>query len=389
MVVQRITTSSHREGASNDLPGPVVDHSMMKWVHSITTSFVIFLGMVISNSVAHAQPAKVSSEQTRKNFESTAGQFITPETQKAIDRGLALLANRQHTDGSFGSGSNYKRNVAVTSLAGMAFLSAGHTPGRGQYGRNIDKAIDYILSCAKPSGYIVREDSSGHGPMYGHGFATLFLAEVYGMSPKKEKDVRDALKAAVQLIVNSQSRDGGWRYDPDGKDADISVTVCQMMALRAARNCGIAVPKTTVDSCVDYVKKCKNADGGYRYQISMRPLSEFPRSAAGVVTLYSAGVTEGRDLEQGLAYLMRFQPSGNLLQYDAHYFYGQYYAVQAMWHAGGDYWKQWYPAIRDELVARQLPDGSWTDSLVNSEYGTAMACLVLQMPNNYLPIFQR
>ncbi|MBM4078048.1 MAG: terpene cyclase/mutase family protein, partial [Planctomycetes bacterium] len=275
-----------------------------------------------------------------RNFESNGAEFLTPEVQKTIDRGLHYLAHRQHADGSFGSGSTYGRNVAVTALAGMAFLSAGHTPGRGTYGKNVDQTVQFLISCSKPSGFIVREDSTGHGPMYGHGFATLFLAEVYGMT--QEKNVRESLKGAITLIVNSQNREGGWRYEPDGKDADVSVTVCQMMALRAARNCGIAVPKTTVDQCVDYVKKCQNSDGGFRYQLTMRPQSDFPRSAAGVVTLYNAGMTEGREIEKGLAYLMRYPPRGHPIAEDAHYFYGQYYAVQAMWHAGNDYWKQWY-----------------------------------------------
>jgi hypothetical protein len=71
-----------------------------------------------------------------------------------------------------------------------------------------------------------------------------------------------------------------------------------------------------------------------------------------------------------------------------HYFYGHYYAVQAMWTAGGNYWKEWYPAIRDELLSRQNPDGSWLDQIC-SHYGTAMACIILQVPNNYLPILQK
>ena len=340
---------------------------------------ITLIGLIIQPALA--QPV------TTRNLEAKAAELISPETQKSIERGLAYLANRQHTDGSFGSGSMYRRNVAVTGLAGMAFLSAGHTPGRGAYGKNVDRAIDFILASVKPTGYIVREESAGHGPMYGHGFATLFLAEVYGMSPRD--DVRKALKGAVQLIVNSQNREGGWRYEPEGKDADVSVTVCQMMALRAARNCGIAVPKSTVDQCVEYVKKCQNTDGGFRYQLLMRPQSDFPRSAAGVVTLYSAGMTEGREIERGLAYLLRFQPGNDLVRYAAHYYYGQYYAVQAMWHAGDERWQQWYPGIRDELLKRQLPEGCWSDNMINNEYATAMACLVLQMPNNFLPIFQR
>ena len=196
-----------------------------------------------------------------RSFESSGQEFVTPETQKAIDRGIVFLANRQHAEGAFGSGSSYKRNVAVTSLAGMTFLSAGHVPGRGIYGKTVDKSIEYILSCVSPSGFIKRDDSLEHGPMYGHGFATLFLAEVYGMNPNKE--IREALKSATQLIINSQNKEGGWRYKPDSKDADVSVTVCQMMALRAARNCGIAVPKTTVDNCVQYVTKYQSADGAF------------------------------------------------------------------------------------------------------------------------------
>src|SRR5690606_12813977 len=117
--------------------------------------------------------------------------------------------------------------------------------------------------------------------------------------------------------------------------------------------------------------------------------SEFPRSAAGVVALYSAGVYEGVEIEKGLEYLMQYLPPTPAINRDRHYFYGQYYAVQAMWHAGGDYWRRWYPAIRDELLIRQSDvDGSWADSICY-EYGTAMACLVLQTPNDLLPIFQR
>jgi hypothetical protein len=59
-----------------------------------------------------------------------------------------------------------------------------------------------------------------------------------------------------------------------------------------------------------------------------------------------------------------------------------------MWHAGGEHWRRWYPAIRDELLLRQRDDGAWMDSICQ-EYGTAMATIILQMPNNYLPIFQR
>jgi hypothetical protein len=111
----------------------------------------------------------------------------------------------------------------------------------------------------------------------------------------------------------------------------------------------------------------------------------FAMTAAGVPSMYSAGIYEGEQVETALKYLKKFKPSG--LQSGGHYFYSNYYAVQAMWHAGGEYWNEWYPAIRDQLIKTQAGDGSWGSSEAGPEYGAAMACIILQMPLNYLPIF--
>ncbi len=309
--------------------------------------------------------------------------LMTPATQQAVEQGLAYLASRQNEDGSFGTGG-YARNVAVCGLAGMAFMSAGSTPGRGPHGREVNRCVQYILAHAQESGFITAPEYASHGPMYGHGFATLFLAEVYGMSPDSE--IREKLSQAVKLIVDTQNSDGGWRYQPQRRDADISVTICQIMALRAARNAGIYVPNETVERCIEFVKRSQNPDGGFMYMLQGGQ-SRFPRSAAGVVALYSAGIYDGPEIQRGLDYLMHHVPRNDAFNRTTHYFYGHYYAVQAMWQAGGEYWETWYPAIRDSLLERQKGNGSWFDSIC-PEYGTSMACIILQMPNNYLPIFQ-
>ncbi len=320
-----------------------------------------------------------------ENPERTAAAMITREAQGAITRGLAYLAREQEDSGAFGSGG-YASDVAVSGLAGMAFLASGSTPERGPYAANLARCVDYVLKNTQDSGFVHVQGSGSHGPMYGHGFATLFLAEVYGMTMRS--DVREKLSAAIKLIVGTQNEEGGWRYHPRRADADLSVTICQVMALRAARNAGLFVPPDTIDRCTRYVKKSQNADGGFMYMLQGGGQSAFPRSAAGVVALYSAGVYDGPEIERGVRYLMDHMPAGGVFNRESHYFYGHYYAVQAMWHAGGEYWRRWFPAIREELVARQRPDGSWMDSICQ-EYGTAMACIILQVPNNYLPIFQR
>jgi hypothetical protein len=331
-----------------------------------------------------AWPSLLRAQGREREIDTTG--MITPETEAAIKKGLEFLATRQQEDGAF-AGSGYGRNAAVVSLSGMAFMSSGSTPLRGPYGLQTQRCLDYILAHVQDSGFIIDEASASHGPMYCHGFATLFLAEAYGMTMRS--DLREKLSKAVRLIIETQNDAGGWRYQPQRSEADISVTVCQMMALRAAKNAGLYVPNETRDKCIEYVKKSQNADGGFMYMIH-GGASAFPRSAAGVVALYTAGY-EGPEIEKGLKYLMRHLPRAEAST--GHYYYGQYYAVQAMWHAGGEWWKKWYPAIRDELTRpgsphRQREDGSWMDAIC-AEYGTAMACIVLQMPNNYLPIFQR
>lgn len=322
----------------------------------------------------------------RGDLPEGAAELMTPQTDRSIQTGLAWLAKSQNADGSFGSGT-YRGNIAVTSLAGLAFMSAGSSPGRGPYGPQVDKALMYVMENTSPAGFIAVATAATHGPMYSHGFGTLFLAEAYGMTHRPE--IREKLQKSVRLIIDTQNNEGGWRYQPVRRDADLSVTICQINALRAARNAGIFVPKETVDNCIRYVKQSQNPDGGFRYMLQ-GGASSFPRSAAGVVALYSAAVYDSKEVEAGVAYLKQFMPEIKLGSRYSHYYYGHYYAVQAMWIRGGDDWSIWYPAIRDELVRRQSVSsgGFWPDSICN-EYGTAMALIILQMPNNYLPIFQR
>ncbi len=326
--------------------------------------------------------------------------LVTSDAQAAIDRGLAFLHRAQSNDGSFGDASG--PNAAITGLSALALMSGGHHPGRGEYGRTVSRSMDYLVNrCLSnsPVGYLNSGDGGfGHGGgMYQHGFAALFLSEVYGTLPdaSRLKRLREAFEKSIRLIIDSQNKLGGWRYDPRPHEADVSVTVAQLMALRAARNAGIFVPKSTVDAAVNYIKACQLADGGFCYIRGQEQLgSAFARSAAAIVGLFSAGIYEGEVIQKGLKYLLRFIPNnrGNRDFFtERYYFYAHYYAALAMWTAGADYWNEWFPAIRDDLLNRfRIGNRSnWHDQSHGPAYGTAMACIILQLPNNYLPILQK
>jgi hypothetical protein len=267
------------------------------------------------------------------------------------------------------------------------------------YGKLIHDALRFVMSKenldGRHPGFLHNPAFNSHGPMYGHGFATLFLGEVYGMVHDRtlREQVREKLHRAVQLILKAQKRnfEGGWRYQPDSQDADLSVTICQIMALRSARNAGIFVPKSAVDRCTEYVKACQDKmEGWFKYMKRGGGGAQqgFARTAAGICALNAAGIYKGEEIDRGLRYLIRNKPGGGYGLPDIHFFYGHYYAVQAMWTAGGDFWNEWYPAIRQALLARQTHEGSWRDQ-ISDHYATAMACIILQVPNNYLPILQK
>lgn len=334
--------------------------------------------VAVAAAFASAQPA--TPPAPAGPAVTVRGDEITPQLEASTAKALAWLAGKQRADGSFDGGG---ADSAITSLAALAFMSDGNLPGRGKYGQNVQRALDFVLGQAQESGLLAAADS--HGMMYAHGFATLFLAEVYGMTG--DEMVRERLQKAIRLIHAAQNPQGGWRYSPQPLDADVSVTICQVMALRAARDAGIKVEKATIDKAIVYVKKCQNDDGGFSYMLGQGG-SLFPRSAAGVATLFYAGVYTGDEIKKGVAYVEQFTPKPGRGAEDVggHYFYGHYYAVQTMFLAGGEHWKNWFPAIREQLVRTQSDAGNWSGDN-SEEYATSMALIILQMPKRYLPVF--
>lgn len=302
---------------------------------------------------------------------------------EALRRGRDYLARIQTPEGCFGG--QMGADVAVVSLAGLAWIAGGSLPGRGPHGEAVRKAVDYVVGAADERGFLVRADRVRRGPMYGQGFATLFLAEVVGMT--RRTDVNGVLRLAVGLILGAQNSQGGWRYTPEPLDADLSVTICQMMALRAARNAGVYVPGEAIEKAVDYVRRSQNTDGGFMYQLQGGE-SRFPLTAGAIVALQNAGRYEGKEIELAYRFLSRRLDEHLEPMQHNYFYYAHYYAVQAMWQLGGEAFAGYYLRMRNLLLELQARDGSWMDVL-GRHYGTAMACLILSAPTSLLPIFQR
>ena len=129
-----------------------------------------------------------------------AEQPIPPYIKNAIAHGLHWLSDHQKASGTFVSAPPTR--PAVTSLAVMAFMARGYTPGSGPYHQVIDRGVDWVLDHQQPSGYLV---TRAGGSMYDHGIATVMLSEAYGMAkPSMRRRISHALSKAVALILAAQ-----------------------------------------------------------------------------------------------------------------------------------------------------------------------------------------
>ncbi|HUS37821.1 MAG TPA: prenyltransferase/squalene oxidase repeat-containing protein, partial [Pirellulales bacterium] len=279
--------------------------------------------------------------------------------------------------------------TAVPALAGMAFLSAGYTPGLGPYGKHINRCVDYVLEyeqkdgAGKPNGYLVR---TGADKMYAHCIATLFLSEVSGMvDPQRQQKIDEALSRALLLILKAQQINkapphaGGWRYEPTSTDSDLSLTGWAIMALRSARLNGAPVPDEAIANAVKYVYKNHEPNsGGFGYS---GPQPNVAMTGVGLLCLSLSGQHASEALPAAGNYILKHS-NGNL---GGHPEYAEYYCSQAMFQLGGDKWVAWAEQMYPRIISKQSANGSWS----NAGYNTAMLILSMTVSYRQLPVYQR
>lgn len=325
--------------------------------------------------IAHGPEGDVYTFRRGGRFQAN---LLTPEMRKAMVDGLEYLVRNQREDGSWVA-RDQRGNVAVTALAGRAFLAAGCHPGQGSDGARLTKAIEYVLR--HETGGLLAEGKSA--PMYEHGFAVRFLAEAHGKVA--DRGLKDRMKAtltrAVKVIADAQNREGGWRYQPNSKDADLSMTCCQLQALAAAKAAGVDVPRATIDRGIQYVLACRDQNGRFRYmpKIPSDDAASYTYTAAALSALNAAGYHGDEEArEQGTAFLRGLRSPGgsdsllhNTMLFEA------YDSAAPVVKAGGTDWNSWYSGVRDALLDRRNKEGVWGDQEGSSPILTALALLIL------------
>jgi hypothetical protein len=303
------------------------------------------------------------------------GDPIPANIEAMYVKGLKSLVKTQAEDGSWPDQQG--KDHGVVGLAILAILAHGDDPNSGPYSSTVKKSLNYILKAQRnDNGYI-------GSSMYNHGFATLALAEAYGNV--NDDRIGPALKKAVALILTSQASNpyGGWRYSPESRDADTTVSGAQMVALIAARNAGIAVPDKALSTALRFYRQCQGGDGGFGY--TNPGGSSAPQAAIGVLVFGLARQKNIPEFKAGVRYLQQVEDS-NISSGYQHYF--MYYAAQAYFHADMELWKKWSKRNVEYLASSQDPNGGWNGSH-GPTFCTSASLLSLALNYRLLPIYER
>ncbi len=325
-------------------------------------------------------------------------------SEAAVELGLRWLAAHQLGDGSWsaslaekcppgqpcGRGGRTEFSHGVTGLALLAFLAGGYTHKAGPYEDVVAGGLRWLVNRQDPNGFFF---DSAKG-MYGHGVATFALGEAAAMT--RDESLRRPLERAVAAIEASQQPNGGWYYsaDPSQRASEFTLSVWQMMGLKAAEKAGVPVPAGVIDRAKAYVRASTDPGGGVYY--SHRSNVTLGSTGAGVFARCMFGMTEGSWIEKGLAYLEANEEGGPGWGGRGHnfqYLYAWYYRTLASFQVQGRAWREWNRKLRPHLVSTQRTQGhaagSWPIidySQAGTSYATAMCVLMLETYYRYLPM---
>ncbi len=363
-----------------------------------------------------ARPA-FQARDPRRRGQVAQSRGGSPETEAAVEAGLAFLARHQMPDGSwslhrFAEGKGYGPGVgiaqmhsdtAATGLALLAFLGAGYTHLEGKYRTQVAAGLQWLIRHQKPNGDLFT-GGSRYAWLYSHGIAAIALCEAYGMT--QDPQLRLPAQKALQFIVAAQHPTlGGWRYRP-GVGTDTSVSGWQLMALKSGELAGLEVPRQVYDRLRSWLARAQwpQNPGLYVYRPSaryqhQRTPSRAMTAEALLMQLYLGHSPQGPMLQQGARYLRNHLPryTAQGAQRDAYYWY---YATQVMFHVGGEHWQVWNRHQRQVLLETQVKEGplagSW-DPLVpvpdrwgpaaGRIYVTALHLLILEVYYRHLPLY--
>jgi hypothetical protein len=313
----------------------------------------------------------------------------SPETERAVALALDWFRRHQSPDGHWSaqhfdegcsacsSPAEIKADTAMTGLALLCYLGAGHT--HQQDGPNKDtvaKGLRWLVARQTADGDLRRGET-----MYGQTVGAVALCEAFAMT--RDPALADPARRAVEFVLARANKSG--RAD----DRDTSVLGWLVFTVESARRAGFVVPQTTFDSARNWLTHVSDArtPGRYAYTRGDRPSAAMTAEAMFVQQLLGRDRAEPL-MQNSARFILESPPRWR----DGAPTFYWYYATLALFQHQGEAWKTWNGQLVPELLAHQHRQGpaagSWdtTDSfsrLGGRVYQTAVCTLSLEVYYRY------
>ena len=349
------------------------------------------------------------------------------ETEDAVRAALLWLRDHQAPDGSWGAAGWAQRcgrgpkhlaacqgppgptgrsnpglgeaqhDVGVSALALLAYLGNGQTHRVGPFKETVRRGLRFLRRTQAQDGSV---GFRGPGPtIYDHALSTMALCEAYAIT--RDLELRRPAQAAVDFALAAQNPGFGWRYGVRPGDNDTSVTGWFILALKAARTAGLAVPDRAFFDARAWLDRTTSSRGATGYagpdglsavlggnEAHYEPVPCM--TAVGVVCrLFTGQKASERAVRQGAQVLSDCPPAWEPRRLN---FYYWYYATYAQFQVGGQAWERWNPAMKEALLPHQrqggCEDGSWDPidewgGPGGRVYATAINALTLEIYYRY------
>ncbi|MDE0863481.1 MAG: DUF5684 domain-containing protein [Rubripirellula sp.] len=331
----------------------------------------------------------------------------TPSSEAAVTEALKWFSRHQMPNGGWtyqhdlvcrgacknGCEPGYAKSFnAATAMALLPFLGAGQTHISGEFRRNVQRGLAFLIQngkLSKKNGLPVLDLRDGKGNMYSHGLAAIALCEAYAMT--EDPVLIAPAQASLNFIITAQCSDGGWRYSPSGSGGgDTSVVGWQLMALKSGYMGHLAVPPQTIQGAMLFLDKVQSNSGAvYGYT---GPVPKF-RAATTSVGLLCRMYTGWDKTHPGIIGGVEGLSKHGVSKTD---FYYNYYAAQVLRQYGGAEWDKFNVEMRDYLVATQAQKdgakGSWyVKGGHTSNAGrlciTSFATMMLEVYYRHMPLY--
>ena len=332
----------------------------------------------------------------------------TPASETSVALALKWIIKHQLPDGGWdldhtrGPGNfrdsthpgNRSARNGATALAILPLLGAGHTHKTGEYQKEVQAGLEYLMKKGKKSGRGISYLEAG-GTMYSHGLVAIVFGEAYAMT--KDPTLAPFAQQTIWYIEDAQDPSGGgWRYRPR-EPGDTSAVGWQVMALKSGKISGLSINPRTYKRTEKFLDSVSTSGGAfYGYTGPPRGEPADARTAVGLLCrMYMGWDKSNPGMQDGSS---KIADKGPDIRNSGANMYYNYYATQVMKHLGGSDWKAWNAKMRDFLVKKQETKGnaagSWHFGGSNhaSEaggrlYNTSLACMTLEVYYRYLPLY--